>query len=275
MKSLILMAAAGAIAAAGRHDATTPEAPAVSCCEEPAESTAARPVFERIVRVDETGKIQGKVVFDGDPPAPKKLTIGAKESEGCAHGGHEVDEVDRSLLVDPKTKGIANVVVTLTAEGVEVKIPEEPVVIDQKNCRFEPHVIVVPKGATLRFDNSDPVSHNIHTFSKKNQQVNKNVGKESNFDQLLDKEETFEVKCDIHPWMKGYVIVTEETHWAVTGADGSFLLADVPPGEYKLAYWHEELGKDKTDAVTVEPGATATTEIEMGEKKAGGGRRRR
>jgi hypothetical protein len=75
--------------------------------------------------------------------------------------------------------------------------------------------------------------------------------------------------------MKGYLVVTEATHWATSGADGSFKIAGLPPGDYEISTWHEELGKGKTVAVKVEAGKEATLEHPVSaEKKAGGGRRK-
>jgi len=234
------------------------------------------PVSGTVAKVDDTtGTIVGKVVFDGERPEPKPaLTIKEKESEGCLHGGSGVDTEDRTLMV-AEDGGVANVVLLVKAD-VERVMPSEPFTLDQKGCRFEPHVLVVPAGATLRFDNSDDTNHNIHTFARKNQPINKNVAGGSNLDQKVDKAETIEIKCDVHTWMKGYVMVTEASSWAVSGSDGSFKLEGVPAGDYKIDVWHEDLGKSKTETVTVKAGENSELNYAVGvKKKSGGGRRRR
>lgn len=250
MKSLLILCAAGAAAIAAVAQPTT-------------------------TSNDEFGTIEGKVLFEGERPAPKPdLVFTEKETVGCHHEDAEMDAKDHSLLIS-EAGGIANVIFTLEAKGHEVEIPAEPFLLDQHGCRFEPHVVVLPVGATLRFDNSDETNHNVHSFPKKNQAVNKNISGGTNFDQKLEHSEVFEVKCDVHPWMKSYVFVTDDTNWAVSGEDGSFKIEGVPPGTYKLSYWHEELGKGKTTEVTVEAGKTATVEQKIGAKKSGGGGRRR
>ncbi len=283
MKVLLSLAAVSTAAFS-----TVNDDPKTECCETQSEAACCSPegaapsivlpVFERVLENDETaGSVSGTFSWEGDKPDPKPdLTIGTKESEGCDHDGHKVDTKDRTLLIGAKG-GVANIVVTLEAKGVEVKIPDEPVVIDQKNCRFEPHVVVLPVGATLKYENSDPVNHNIHTYSRKNDVVNKNVSGGTNFEQKLENAESFEAKCDIHPWMKSHVVVTDATHWAVTDAKGNFSLKDVPAGDYKAEWWHEELGKGKFE-FTVEAGKEATVKQGVGastSKKAAGGRRRR
>jgi plastocyanin len=223
---------------------------------------------------DESGAVTGRVTFDGEVPKPlPPLKIGEKESEGCCPPGVDIDETDRSLLIS-KDGGIANVVVTLEADGFEVDVPEAPFVLDQKHCRFEPRVVVLPVGASIEYRNSDDVNHNIHTYSKKNKALNNNVAASGTEVQKLEKDETFQVKCDIHPWMLSNVVVTEATHWAVTDENGGYDLKGVPPGNYKLAYWHETLGKGKTEEVTVTAGGTAEHPFKVGKKKKKGRGRR-
>ena len=222
---------------------------------------------------DDFGTISGHVMWDGERPAPKPdIPMDDKATVGCKHDA--MVKKDESLLIDDKG-GVANVVLTVTVAGATPKVPAEPAELDQEGCHFRPHVLVVPVGGTLRFANSDETNHNIHTYPKKNTAINKNVAAAGTTDQVLDKAESFEIKCDIHPWMKGYVVVTDATHWAVSGADGRFKITGLPPGEYELSWWHEELGKGKTEKVKVEAGKEAKLDHTVSaDKKAGGARRR-
>ncbi len=220
------------------------------------------------------GQVTGKVTFEGDLPKIKPLSISAEAAKGCCPEGESVNDEDLTLLIDKETKGIANVVVALEVDGFEVKLPEEPVHVDQQGCRFHPHVSVVHEGTTVAYKNSDAVSHNIHTYSVKNGGINVTVAAGKDTKQTLKSAEAVKVACDIHPWMGAYVYVTKGTHWAVTGRDGSFTIDGVPPGEYKLEIWHEKLGKGKGTAVVKDDGSCDLVEIKMSAKKKGRGRGR-
>ena len=225
-------------------------------------------------RSEVAGTVAGTVSFEGELPKIKPHVISAESAKGCCASGESVDDTDVSLVVDAKTKAIANVVVALTVKGQEVKVPETPFMVDQQKCRFSPHMTVVPAGSTVVFNNSDTVSHNIHTYPVKNEGINRTVAAGKSTQQVLKVAEPVKVACDIHPWMGGYVYVTGATHWAVTGADGTFSLANVPAGDYKLEIWHEKLGKGSGTATVKADGSCDAVEIKMGAKKKGRGRGR-
>lgn len=220
------------------------------------------------------GKVGGRIVFDGEVPKSEPLKIGADQSKGCTSDGSAVDATNRSLMVG-KDKGIANCVVTIEVEGAKLNVPEAPIELDQTQCRFDPHVVILPAGTTVKYRNSDQVSHNVHTFATKNKSFNNTIPAGASQEQKLDKAESVQIKCDIHPWMTAYMFIADTNYAALTDADGGFSIEGLRPGEYKIKVWHETLGKGKGTVTVKEDGTSERVEIKMGKKKKGGGRRRR
>src|SRR5262245_2231782 len=188
MKALTTLAIAAALAAA-THAAATPTTAVVG------------------------GKVSGTVKYDGKAPEMKPLDITDDKSKGCCPEGKKMDMTDPSLTIS-KDGGLANVVVTIDVPDAKVEPAKEAIDLDQKMCRFEPHVRILTTGSKLVFLNSDQVSHNIHTYSSKNDAFNKTVAPGSKEEQVLAKGERFQVKCDIHTWMSAWIYVVDTPYYA-------------------------------------------------------------
>ena len=212
------------------------------------------------------GKATGHVKFDGKAPELKPLQITEDKAKGCCPAGSKVDATDPTLVI-AKDGGLANVVVTIEVPGEKMEPSTQTVEIDQKMCHFEPHIRVVGAGGKVVFLNSDQVSHNIHTYANKNDPFNKTVAPGSKEEQTVAKGDKIQVKCDIHDWMSAWVFVSETPHFAVTKEDGSFEIAGLKPGKYKVEFWHEKLGKAKGEVTIKDDGTSEPVEIKMGEKK--------
>jgi len=159
------------------------------------------------------------------------------------------------------------VVVTIEVAGAELKAPAEPFVIDQKGCRFDPHVRVMPAGGKIQFLNSDEVSHNIHIYPSKNDPFNKTVAPGSKEEVVLAKGDKIQAKCDIHTWMSAWIYVTDTPYSALSDADGSFWIGGRKHGNYKVELWHEMLGKQKAEVEVKEDGTSTPLDLKMGMKK--------
>ena len=195
------------------------------------------------------GTVEGTVKFDGTPPAPKEIPP-TKDKQVCG----KAPILDESLVVDKGTKGIQWAVVAV--RGVEGKWNGKGATLDQKGCTFHPHVLVMPPGKVTIL-NSDGVLHNFHSYSKKNPPVNRaQPGFRKKMDVELKQPEIVKITCDAHPWMAGWIVVSDDPYVAVTDAKGDFTIKNVPPGTYSLEVWQETLGTAKQQ-VTVKAGETA------------------
>jgi plastocyanin len=197
------------------------------------------------------GSLKGKFIFDGKAPAPAKLKVD-KDVPVCAPGGKA--PADESLVVDPDTGGIANIIVSLYVKpgGKKPAKPEgykdllkKPAELDNTKCRFEPRVTVVYAGQELVLKNTDTVGHNVKANLLKNAPFNDLIpggGKLSK--KSLTQEETLpaEASCSIHPWMRGYLVVRDDPYVAVSGTDGAFEIKDLPAGDWTFRAWQERSG---------------------------------
>jgi len=220
------------------------------------------------------GKVTGTIKFEGELPEVKDLDVPAKSAAGCCPPGEEVNRKDLSLVIG-EDRGLHGVLVSVKVEGVEVKVPEEAYEMDQKGCRFTPHMLVVPKGAKVAFLNSDETSHNVHLITVLNEDLNQTVLAGKRLERTYEEPERIKVTCDMHTWMKAWLVVTDATHWAITDEKGQFSLEGLPPGEHEVSLWHETLGSKTAKVVVGADGKAAPLEASMAKKKKKTRRRRR
>jgi len=125
-------------------------------------------------------------------------------------------------------------------------------------------VFVIQQGQTFKVLNSDGVLHNVHALPKVNAQFNMAMPPtRKDAEHVFDKaEDPFQIKCDVHPWMTAYTMVTTNPFYSVTKEDGKFTIKDLPAGSYEIEAWHEKLGK-KTEKVTVGDSDTKTVDFKF------------
>lgn len=214
---------------------------------------------QNAVAASSSGTITGRVVLNGDAPAPKKIKV-TKDPEKCGA------EVTGEELVVGSDKGIENAVVSVAGlKGAPPK-PATPATIDQKGCVFRPHVAIVAVGAPLDILNNDGILHNFHTHGSKNAPMNRaQPAFRKKMTETFKEAETVKVSCDAHPWMSAWLVVTDHPYIDATDNVGNFKIADVPPGNHTIEVWHETLGKI-TKTVAVKAGEEAKINIEMSKK---------
>jgi plastocyanin len=226
----------------------------------PAKVAAKRPAaFDAIKAPADRGVIIGRVLYQGTPPKPKPISFGGEKL--CSDLYKDGTPNYETLVVGPEgTVKWALVSIRGNVPG-DHKPPDKPVVMDQIGCVFVPHVVGMMAGQEIEYRNSDPVSHNIRANPKKNPAFNTIFSAKMNTKSRLELAEFgIPLKCDIHFWMSSYVHVLPHPFFAVTGDDGSFVLKDVPPGDYSLISWHETL-KTQTQQISVKAGEVAEVDF--------------
>lgn len=184
--------------------------------------------------------IRGRFMFDGAPPAVTPYNVN-KDQATCMVGGHA--PLQETLLVDPASKGVANIAVFIRKVSrvhASAEAKTESVLFDQKQCVFLTHVFPMTLGQAISIKNSDPVGHNTNIEGKNG--FNQTIPANETVDFKPQKQEAVPqaIRCSIHPWMIAYYLPRENGYFAITAADGSFEISNVPAGE-KLEFqvWHE------------------------------------
>jgi plastocyanin len=218
----------------------------------------AAPPPGRAVDPASAGTIVGTVTFTGDRPAVERLRMASDPA--CVQGDGPNPQSDAVLIGG--TGALQNVFVHVKSgldPAYSFPTPDTPVVLDQQGCRYTPRVFGIRAGQPLDIVNSDPTFHNVHALPKTNEEFNH--GQQTKGERtrrfFTQPEVMVRFKCDVHSWMAAWVGVTSHPFFAVTGADGTFRLTGVPPGQYTVEAWHERFGTRTAD-VTLDAKQEAT-----------------
>lgn len=238
-----LLAGCAALLALGSGPAAARPAPAKAAAKAPAKATAG-------------GKVTGTITFQGKAPARKPLD--RNTDPVCAR----TPRLGEDVVV---TGGKLRDVHVRIASGTAGKHAAHaaPVVVSQLECMYTPRVVGVQEGQKLVVRNGDPTYHNVR--GTKHEHTEWNLGQPPSAPDIVRESlgkagEVVTLRCDVHPWMRAYAVVTDHPYFDVTGDDGSFTLDGVPPGRYTIEAWHPTLGSKRTE-VTVHEGETANVAL--------------
>jgi len=198
-----------------------------------------------------TGSISGTITTAAKGLAPLRVTI---DQQVCG-----VELPDHAVVVDGQGR-LANAAVILT--GVKRAAAAEPMVVNEK-CRFAPRVQIAKPNSIVKTTSKDPVLHTTNAQLANGRTIF-NVALPIpglSVSKPIGGAGTVRLTCNTHPWMRGWVIVTDEAA-AITGGDGRFSLDNIPPGTYELRVWHESL-KSAPQKVTVVAGKPTELSLRM------------
>lgn len=208
---------------------------------------------------DASASVAGVVKFEGAAPKPARIDMSADPY--CVKA-HPTPATTEDIVVGTNN-GLANVVIYVSdgLAGRTFQPPQQPATLEQKGCQYKPHVLALQASQKLDIVNSDETTHNIHPTPNNNREWNMTQPHGVPLEQTFAREEiAISVKCNVHPWMRGYIAVFKHPYFAVSGNDGSFNLKDLPPGTYTITAWQEKLGT-KSQKITVGAGEAKTLDF--------------
>jgi len=196
--------------------------------------------------------ISGTVKFDGAAPTPKKIDM--RQDPACTG-----DNEGESLVVAGGQ--LANVFVYVK-DGLgnrTFKPPATAAIIDQRGCRYHPHVLGAMTGQTIQIRDDDPTTHNIHPMPRHNREWNVSQTASSPLVErsFPNEEIMMPMKCNLHPWMRMYINIVKSPFFAVTDQSGKYEIQGLPPGDYTIAFVQEKLG-EHDEKVTLGPKESRT-----------------
>jgi plastocyanin len=208
---------------------------------------------------DAPASVKGEVKFEGTAPTPSRIDM--SQDPLCAKA-HPTPATTEDVVVGPNG-GLANVVIYVS-DGLAsspFQPPAQPAVLEQKGCQYKPHVLAMQANQKLSVVNGDQTTHNIHPTPNNNREWNMSQPPGVPLEQTFARMEVaIPVKCNVHPWMKGYIAVFKHPYFAVSDKNGGFDLKDLPPGTYTITAWQEKLGT-QTQKITVGAGEAKTLDF--------------
>ncbi len=196
------------------------------------------------------GTLKGRIEIKGEVPDPQTFPTNSRFKQKCKM------KKDRTVQrVKVKDSGVQNVFVRLkgVTKALESKLPPKTIVVDQKKCRFRPRAGLVQANGTIKVKNSDPTIHNFNYSGSNPLGISGNKTQPKGADPIkvhVKSPEYVSFRCNVHPWMKGRVLVADHHAYALTDKKGKFSMK-VPPGSYQMEINHLSLKKPKTVEVEV------------------------
>jgi plastocyanin len=203
--------------------------------------------------------VNGVVKLEGNVPSPNHFDMAGDPQ--CAKL-HPTGATAEDIVTD-SNGGLQNVIVFISAGLADRTFdpPKDAATIEQNGCMYQPHVIAIEVNQKLEVVNSDTTTHTIHVLPVNNPPWDKPQPPGPPIEVTFPQQEVaIPVKCDLHPWMRGYIAVFKHPYFAVTARNGSFEIKNLPPGTYTIQAWHEKLGT-ATQEVTIRASESKSLEF--------------
>jgi hypothetical protein len=192
----------------------------------------------KIISVNDGGTISGTIKWSG--PVPHQLDFPVtKDPQICDPESKKNVSLER-LIIGPDA-GVANTIVYLKniKAGKAMDLPEQGRHLDQKHCRYIPHILLVPAHADLQMKSSDATLHTIHMDGAASYNLPFPFPNQIN-SRSMNTPGLVNLRCNGgHVWMNAEMMVVEHPYYAVTDESGHYEFTNVPPGSYQIVAWHE------------------------------------
>ena len=199
------------------------------------------------------GTLNGHVTYAGTPKKLRPIDMSAEPN--CAKFYNTPPMPEVSLTGNDNS--LQNVIVYVSAGSPDENFTGPVVHLNQRGCRYTPHVAAVQTNQEVWVQNDDTVTHSVHPMAHSNPEWNRSQPPGTPPVVIRYAQPEFiRVKCELHPWMRGVLAVFKNSHHAVTDSTGAFTLAELPPGKYTVTAWHEVYGTQSKE-VTIAPGQNA------------------
>ena len=227
-------------------------------CNGKPEGSATSPGKPAYTATGNEGSLSGAISFNGAAPAAKQFDTA---SDAVCKAGAPVFS-EEVVVNNGKLQNVFVYVKSGLPDNVSFPPQTSEVTLDQKGCRYVPHVLGLHTGANLKVTSSDQTNHNIHPIPKNNREWNDTIFPSADplTRRFTKPEVMIPVKCGLHAWMRAHIGVLDHPFFAVSDANGQFTLKGLPPGEYEIEAWHK-LYKAQSLKVKVEPKADAKADF--------------
>lgn len=200
-----------------------------------------------------TVALNGHVTYEGTPKKLRPIDMSAEPTCAKFYSAPPMPEVS----LTGNDNSLQNVIVYVSAGASDENFTGPVMHINQRGCRYTPHVVAVQTNQEVWVQNDDTVTHSVHPMAKSNTEWNRSQPPGTPPVVIrYGQPEFIRVKCELHPWMRGVLAVFKNSHHAITDSTGAFTLAELPPGKYTVTAWHEVYGSVSKE-ITIAPGQNA------------------